>query len=89
MITVTERVKAVLKSMLITLEAEADEGLRLLPTSDNGFVLVVDNLLSGDQVVEYEGCKVLLVGIEYFSIFGQAILDCRETENGDVLFLQM
>jgi hypothetical protein len=88
MIKVTEHAKAVLKSMLISLDADIDEGLRLMPTADNTFLLVVDMLLSGDQVVEYEGYKVLLVGVEYFNILDQTVLDCHETENGDVLLLQ-
>jgi hypothetical protein len=88
MITVTEHAKVVLKSVLISLDADIDEGLRLLPTADNTFVLVVDTLLSGDQVVEYEGYKVLLVGVEYFNSFDQMVLDCHETENGDILLLQ-
>jgi len=88
MITVTEQAKASLKSMLISLGADTDEGLRLLPTTDDEFVLVVDRLLSGDQLIEYEGFKVLIVGIEYFHFFSQATLGCHETENGEVLFLQ-
>ena len=88
MITVTEHAKAELKSMLISLEADIDEGLRLLPTADDTFVLIIDTILSGDQVVEYEGYKVLLVGVEYFNIFDQAVLDCHETGNGDVILQQ-
>jgi len=86
-ITVTERAKQELKSILIAIGADPDEGLRLMPTAD-GFALTLDSGLSGDQVVEYEGYKVLLVGIEYFSIFDEATVDCHDTEDGRVLFVR-
>ena len=87
MITVTERAKQELKAILIAIGADLDKGLRLQPTRD-GFALTLDTGLSGDQVVEYEGYKILLVGIEYSSIFDKATVDCRDTEDGPVLFLR-
>jgi len=66
MITVTERAKQELKAILIAIGADLDKGLRLQPTTD-GFALTLDSELSGDQVVEYEEFKVLLVGIEYLA----------------------
>lgn len=87
MITVTERAKEVLKAVLVANEADPDEGLRLLPRSDGRIVLTVDTKLSGDQVVEFEGRKILLVGIEYFRIFEVATLDCRDTKDGAILFV--
>ena len=87
MITVTECAKEELKAMLVSVGADLDKGLRLQPTRD-GFALMLDSELSGDLVVEYEGFKVLLVAIEYFSIFDEATVDCHDTEDGPVLFLQ-
>ena len=87
MITVTERAKEELKAILVNVGADLDEGLRLQPTTD-GFALTLDSELSGDQVVEYEGFKVLLVGIEYSSMFDEATVDCHDTEDGPVLFLR-
>lgn len=87
MITVTERAKQELKTILIGIGASLDEGLRLMPTAD-GFALTLDTELSGDQVVEYEDYKVLLIGIEYFSIFAEATVDCHDTEDGPVLFVR-
>ena len=87
MITVTERAKEELKTMLIAAKAEPDEGLRLLPRPDSKFELMLDIKLSGDLVVEYEGYKVLLIGIEYFRIFDGATVDCWDTEDGAVLFV--
>lgn len=88
MITVTERAKEELKTMLIAAESEPDEGLRLLPRADGIFELMLDTELSGDLVVEYDGYKVLLVGIEYFRILNGKTVDCLDTEDGAVLFVR-
>jgi len=87
MITVTEIAKEILKAMLITSEAEPEEGLRLLPRADGTFELVLSTELSGDQVIEYEGYKVLLVGIEYFNLLDGKTLDCRNAD-GAALFVR-
>ena len=87
MITVTERAKEALKTILFTAGADPDKGLRLLPTED-GVALALDSKLTGDEVVEYEGYKVLLIGIEYFRIFDGATVDCRDTEEGPVLLVR-
>jgi len=74
--------------MLIDIGASPDEGLRLLPTPDSGFLLAVGSELRGDLVVEYEGYKVLLVGIEYFDILDGATVDCRDAKDGPALFIE-
>ena len=88
MITLTEHAKEILKSILIAAEAEPDEGLRLMPSPDGRFVLSLDTELSGDLVVEYEGYKVLLIGIEYFNILNGKTVGCCDTDNGAVLFVR-
>lgn len=88
MISVTEDAKRVLKTILIAVEADPNEGLRLLPSSDDVFVLALGTELPGDQVVEYEGVKVLLVGIEYLRLLNGKTVDCLETEDEDVLFVR-
>lgn len=88
MITVTERAKEELRSILIASEADPDEGLRLLPRPGGGFVLTVGDELSGDLVIEYEGYKVLLIGIEYFRTLDGKTVDCGDTEDGTVLFVR-
>ena len=88
MIVVTECAKDILKATLIASEAGPDEGLRLLPRADGRFELVLSTELSGDQVVEYEGYKVLFVSIEYFDLFDGKTLDCRDAEDGAVLFVR-
>jgi hypothetical protein len=61
--------------------------LRLLPTSEGVFELMLDTEMSGDLVVEYEGYKVLLVGLEYFKFLDDKTLDCIHTEDGAILFV--
>ena len=87
-ITVTERAKEKLKAMLIAAEAELDEGLRLLPRSDGIFELILDTEMSEDLVVEYEGYKVLLIGIEYFKFLDGKTVGYCDTEAGAVLFVR-
>jgi hypothetical protein len=49
---------------------------------------MLDTKLSGDLVVEHEGYKVLLVGIEYFRIFDGKTVDCLDTEDGVILLVR-
>ena len=86
MISVTENAKKVLKTMLMAKEADPEKGLRLLP-AEGEFVLALDTELTDDQVVEYEGSKVLLVGIEYFKLLDGKMVDCRDTEDRTELFV--
>lgn len=88
MITVTEQAKEELKAILVANGAAPEEGLRLLPTSDGNLVLTIDTMLSGDQVVEHEGYKVILIGIEYLKAFEGKTVDCEDTQDGTVLFVR-
>jgi hypothetical protein len=88
MITVTERAKEELKAILIDIGANPDEGLRLLPGPGGRFILGIDTEMSGDQVVGYEGYKVLLVGIEYFRILDGKTVDCQDTRHGIALLVR-
>jgi Fe-S cluster assembly iron-binding protein IscA len=86
-ITITERAKEELREVLIAAEAEPYEGLRLLPTSEGVFGLMLDTEMSGDLVIEYEGYKVLLIGLEYFKFLNGKTLDCSDTDVGTILFV--
>lgn len=88
MITATENAKRVLKTILITSEADPDEGLRLLPSPDGRFVLALDTELHGDLVIEYDGYKVLLIGIEYLRVLKGKTIDYEATESGATLFVR-
>jgi len=87
-ITVTERAKEELKAVVVAAEAEPYEGLRLLPTSDGVFELMLDTEMSGDLVVEHEGYKVLLIGLEYFKFLNGKTVECSDTDVGAVLFVR-
>jgi len=87
-VTVTENAKRVLKAILIARRPGLDEGLRLLPDPTGNFVVILDTELSGDLVIDYEGYKVLLIGIEYLRILDGETVDCRDTEDGAILFVR-
>ena len=88
MIIITERAKGELKDVLVAAEAEPYEGLRLLPTSEDVFELMLDTEMSGDLVIEYEGYKVLLIGLEYLKFLNGKTVGCCDTEVGSVLFVR-
>lgn len=88
MITVTENAKKELKEILVTAGAAPGEGLRLFPTETDRYILGLDAEMSADQVVDYDGYKVLLVGIEYYRLLDGKTLDCSNTEDGITLFVQ-
>ena len=87
MITVTENAKKELKEILVAAHAGPDEGLRLFPTETDKYILGLDTEMSADQVVDYEGYMILLVGIEYYRLLDGKIIDCLDTENGMTLFV--
>jgi len=87
-ITVTERAKRVLKIILLGIETGPAEGLRLLPATEGTFVLTLDTELHGDLVIEHEGYKVLLIGIEYLKILDGKTIDCQATEAGAILLVR-
>ena len=88
MVTVTERAKQELRFILIASEADSEEGLRLLPCPDGSCALTLDTKRSGDLVIEYEGYKVLLIGIEYFKLFETKKVECQDTAEGTVLLIR-
>ena len=88
MITVTERAKKELEAILLANMRDSDEGLRFLPSADGTLVLALGAELPGDQVVEYQGSKVLLVGVEYFKILDGKTLDCCDIEGKTVLVVR-
>ena len=87
MVTVTERAAKELRAKLVAAASDPEVGLRLMPTPSARFRLFLNTELSGDCVVEYQGYKVLIIGIEYVRALEGAILDCRETREGAVLFM--
>ena len=88
MIRVTRRTKEKLKEILDSVDEGQDVGLRLLPRPDDAFVLAVSKQLTGDQVVEYQGSKVLFIGMEYFRYLDGKTMDCYDMNKGTVLVLR-
>lgn len=85
MLTVTESAKQLLKE---TLQAHTDDlevGLRLSPGEPGQLGLVLDGEAEGDQVVEHEGAKVLLVASELAPAVDGVTLDIQDTADGPKL----
>jgi len=57
-------------------------GLRLVVSEPQAFSLLLDKEQEGDQVVEHEGAKVLLVGQELSQALEGVTVDCQETTEG-------
>jgi hypothetical protein len=85
---VTESAKQQLKGMLSAAQVEQCEGLRFLPKADGTFMIVPSEELTGDQVVEYHGSKVLLVGMEYLRLLEDKTMDCCKTDYGNILLVK-
>ena len=62
MVTVTERAEEELRRILVTSGASPNEGLRFYPRINSSYLLSIGAELSGDQLVEHRGLKVLLIG---------------------------
>jgi len=83
MVTVTEDAKVELGRVLAS--ANVDDptvGLRLIAGGRGQFGLVLDTEHEGDQVVEHEGSKVLLVGQDLTEPLEGVTIDCRQTDEG-------
>jgi Fe-S cluster assembly iron-binding protein IscA len=85
MIKVTERAKQELKRILADREGNSEGSLRLLVSSPGEFGLSTDMEMSGDQVVEYEGVKVLLVEKLLADSLDEVTLDIEDTPEGPKL----
>ena len=88
MVTVSESAKRVLKAILVATETDRVHGLRLMPDLTGNFVTLLDTELPRDLVIEHEGRKVLLIGIEYLRMLSNKTIDCQDTEEGAVLFVR-
>ena len=87
MLTVTDSAKQLLKSTLRGHSDDPEMGLRLSSMSPRELGVKLDREAEGDQVVEYEGTKVLLVAVELAPLMEEAIIDTRDTDNGPRLSL--
>ncbi len=87
MIIVTERAAEELKETLREHATDAEQALRLTPTSGGAFVLTLDVEQEGDEVVESEGTKLLLMDDSVAPALDGITLDCVDTPEGPRLTL--
>lgn len=85
MLTVTESAKQLLKETLLAHSDDPEAGLRLSITPPGQFGIVLDSEAEGDQVVEHEGAKVLLVAPELAPVVEGITLDVQDTADGPKL----
>ena len=82
MINVTERAKQELKRIL-TDHVDHPQAVLRLKTNDQGQLgLSIDIEMPGDQAVEYEGSKLLLVGSELADQLEGVSIDVDDTDEG-------
>ncbi len=75
MVSVTERAKDRLKRIWSNNAEESQQGLRLCSLIPGKYDLIVDREQEGDQVVEYEGARVLLVSDEVSRSLDGGVVD--------------
>lgn len=88
MLTVTESSKGLLKEILIAHSDDPEMGVRLLLNSPGQLGLVLGEEEPGDQVVEHQGSKVLLVSSDLAMALEEITLDVRDTDDGPKLVVQ-
>ncbi len=87
MIDVTERAKKELKDIL-TQNVEHPEACLRLRTNEQGQLgLGIDIAMPGDEVVEYEGSKLLLVESELAGSLENLAIDVEECAEGSQLVI--
>jgi len=82
LLTVTNGAKQLLLEALLANTDDPEVGLRLALGPGGQLALVLDKEAEGDQVVEHEGSKVLLVGAELAFVVDGVTIDVRDTEDG-------
>lgn len=85
MLTVTDNAKQELKKTLLAHTDDPEVSLRLELKPPGQFGLVLDREAEGDQVVEHEGIKVLLVAAELAPAVEGITLDVQDTPDGPKL----
>ena len=85
MLTVTEGAKQLLKETLLAHSDDPETGLRLSMNPPGQLGMVLDREAEGDQVVEHEGAKVLLVAPELAPVVEGVTLDVQDTPEGTKL----
>jgi Fe-S cluster assembly iron-binding protein IscA len=81
MLTATESAKQELKRILLARTDDPDLSLRL-EGEPGQFRIKIDSEVPGDQVLEYEGTKVLLLEPALAFLLGDANIDVQDTPEG-------
>ena len=85
MLTVTTTAKEKFKEALQTRTTDPEIAMRIIPSPSkpNRLELVLDKEKEGDQVVEAEeGRKVLLIGADLVSALEEMVIDYQQTPEG-------
>ena len=85
MLTVTEDAKQLLKETLRAHSDDPEVVLRLSMKPPGQLGILLDNEAEGDQVIEHEGVKVLLVASELAPMVEGVTLDIQDTPDGPKL----
>jgi len=88
MLNVTDDAKQRLKEQLESHTEDPRVGARLVVQTNGKYDLVADRETPGDQVVEYDGLKVLLVGQEAATHVDGKTLDLQDTVHGQKLVIR-
>jgi Fe-S cluster assembly iron-binding protein IscA len=88
MLNVTDNAKKRLREQLENYTDDSEVGARLVIRSSDQLGLVTDKEKPGDQVVEYEGLKVLLLGKEAAPRVDGKTLDLQDTVSGQKLVIR-
>jgi Fe-S cluster assembly iron-binding protein IscA len=89
MIHVTEKAGQALLESLQANTSEETQGLRLTHVAGQGYGLALDTERAGDQVVQHQGRKVLLVAETVAEQLEDAILDAVDSPEGPRLSIQL
>lgn len=84
---VTDEAKHELREALLTNTDDPEICLRLAMKSPSEFGLALGREEEGDQVIEYEGSKVLLIGREAADFVDSLTLDVQDAPEGKKLVL--
>lgn len=89
MMIVTEDAKQELRRRLVAQTNDPEIGIRLRLKLPRRFRLVLDRESDGDQVIEYKGSKVLLIGRDSAGLVAGWTIGVRHTAGGAKLVLSM
>ena len=87
MIEVSEQAKVELKRILMNYVDNPQAGLRLTPAESGLFGLGIDVEMPGDEVVEHEGSKVLIIAKELAANLQGITMDVQDTPDGPKIVL--